>query len=270
MRTITLLTDFGTRDPYVAAMKGVLAARCSAPVADLSHELAPFDILGAAFFLRDAAPYWPEGTIFVVVVDPGVGTSRRILAVEREGRIFLAPDNGALHFFLVRGAGSPPAQLSVDDGPAESRPHVYSVVNADLFLSNGSNTFHGRDRFAPVAAALVNGIPIEELGPRIHDPVALPYVEPIYEEERITGTVIGIDRFGNILTDIPRPPFPPCARVGGVTIDRLARTYGDAAGITFIIGSMGRLEIALPQASAADLLHLRAGDRLEITKCRTE
>ncbi|HKO57403.1 MAG TPA: SAM-dependent chlorinase/fluorinase [Thermoanaerobaculia bacterium] len=249
MRTISLLTDFGTRDPYVAAMKGVLASRCNASVVDLSHEIAPFDLLGAAFFLRDVVPYWPAGTIFVVVVDPGVGTSRRILAVEREGQVFLAPDNGVLQF--VRGVAR-------------------SVENASLFLPNGSNTFHGRDRFAPVAAALANGLPLEDLGPPIDDPVRLPYVEPIYEEERITGTVIGIDRFGNIITDIERLPFAPCAQVNGITIDRLARTYGEATGPCFVVGSAGRLEIAIPRASAADLLHLRAGDRLDIVKCRTE
>ncbi|HEV7923142.1 MAG TPA: SAM-dependent chlorinase/fluorinase [Thermoanaerobaculia bacterium] len=268
MPTITLLTDFGTRDPYVAAMKGVLVSRCSAPVVDLSHEIAPFDLLGAAFFLRDVVAYWPAGTIFVVVVDPGVGTSRRMIAVARDSRIFLAPDNGVLHFECR--TGSQPAQRSVDAGPAESRPHTYSIENSALFLPNGSNTFHGRDRFAPVAAALANGLPLADLGPPIDDPVPLPYVEPVYEEERITGTVIGIDRFGNILTDIARLPFPPCARIGSTTIDQIARTYGEAAGLCFVVGSAGRLEIAMPQASAADLLHLRAGDRLDITKCRTE
>src|SRR5947209_13822176 len=152
MRTLALLTDFGTRDPYVAAMKGVIAARCEAPILDLTHDIAPFDIWEAAFFLRDVARYWPAGTIFVCVVDPGVGTARRIVAVESEGRIFLAPDNGLLHF--VRG-------------------DAYEVQDEWLFLAYGSTTFRGRDRFAPVAAAVANGTPLERLGHRIADRVPL-------------------------------------------------------------------------------------------------
>ncbi|MBV9495343.1 MAG: SAM-dependent chlorinase/fluorinase [Acidobacteria bacterium] len=250
MRTITLLTDFGTRDPYVAAMKGVLAARCSAPVFDLSHDIAPFDILGAAFFLRDVVNYWPPETIFVVVIDPGVGTSRRMLAVEREDRIFLAPDNGVLQFVMGR---------------------AFSIERESLFLPNGSNTFHGRDRFAPVAAAIANGFPLADLGPPVDNPVRLPYGEPVYEAERIRATVVGVDRFGNVISDIENLPFAPCARIGGVTIDRLERNYGDAGdGPFFLIGSAGRLEISIRNASAAAALQLRAGDRLDIVKCLTE
>src|SRR5439155_24216743 len=135
MRTISLLTDFGTRDPYVAAMKGVIASRSDACVVDLSHDVTPFDVLGAAFFLHDAVPWWPGGTIFVVVIDPGVGSARRIIAVQHDHHLFLAPDNGVLHFFL-------------DDA------RVVSVVNESLFLPNGSHTFQRRDRFPPVAPAL--------------------------------------------------------------------------------------------------------------------
>lgn len=250
MRTITLLTDFGTRDPYVAAMKGVLAARCSAPLIDLSHDIAPFDILGAAFFLRDVVSYWPPETIFVVVIDPGVGTLRRMLAVEREDRVFLGPDNGVLQFVMGR---------------------TFSIERESLFLPNGSHTFHGRDRFAPIAAAIANGFPLADLGPEITDPIRLPYEEPVYEAERIRGTVIGVDRFGNVITDIEDLPFPPCARIGGVTIDRLERNYGDAGdGPFFLIGSAGRLEISIRNASAAAALQLRAGDRLDIMQCLTE
>jgi S-adenosylmethionine hydrolase len=146
MRRIALLTDFGTRDPYVAAMKGVLASRTDAPVVDLTHETEPFDVFGAAWFLRDVVRWWPEGTIFVCVVDPGVGTSRRIVAAESDGRFFLAPDNGLLTF--VANAG-------------------HAVTNEAFFLPKGSTTFHGRDRFAPVAAAIANGTAIEEMGPRV-------------------------------------------------------------------------------------------------------
>jgi S-adenosylmethionine hydrolase len=233
MRTIALLTDFGTRDPYVAAMKGVIVSRCQARIVDLSHEIGPFDVWEGAFFLRDVARYWPEGTVFVCVVDPGVGTARRIIAVESDGRFFLAPDNGLLHFV---------------DGDA------YHVTNETLFLPNGSTTFHGRDRFAPVAAALANGSPIGELGPRIDDRMPLDYTP---------GCIIRIDRFGNCITDLVPPEEPFAVLVGDQRIDDIRTTYtGDGAFV--IVGSTGCIEISVAGGSAASLLHLRRGDRITI------
>jgi len=233
MRTIALLTDFGTRDPYVAAMKGVIVSRCQARIVDLSHEIAPFDVWEGAFFLRDVARYWPEGTVFVCVVDPGVGTARRIIAVESDGRFFLAPDNGLLHFV---------------DGDA------YEVANESLFLPRGSTTFHGRDRFAPVAAALANGMRIDEVGPRIDDRVPLGYTP---------GCIIRIDRFGNCITDLVPPEEPFAMLVGEQRIDDIRTTYtGDGAFV--IVGSTGCIEISVAGGSAASLLHLRRGDRVAI------
>ena len=231
--TIALLTDFGTRDPYVAAMKGVIASRCEASVADLTHDIAPFDVWEAAFFLRDAARYWPAGTIFVCVVDPGVGTARRIIAVESDGRIFLAPDNGLLHII---------------DGEA------HEVTNESLFLPNGSTTFHGRDRFAPVAAALANGANADNLGPRIDDRVPLDY-NP--------GAIIRIDRFGSCITDLVPLDTPFAVRVNDRRIDNLRTAYtGDGAFL--IVGSTGCVDISVANGSAASLLHLRRGDRVTI------
>ena len=233
MRTIALLTDFGTRDPYVAAMKGVIVSRCQARIVDLSHEIAPFDVWEGAFFLRDVSRYWPEGTVFVCVVDPGVGTARRIIAVESDGRFFLAPDNGLLHFV---------------DGDA------YEVANESLFLPRGSTTFHGRDRFAPVAAALANGMRIDEVGPRIDDRVPLGYTP---------GCIIRIDRFGNCITDLVPPEEPFAMLVGEQRIDDIRTTYtGDGAFV--IVSSTGCIEISVAGGSAASLLHLRRGDRVAI------
>jgi len=233
MSTIALLTDFGTRDPYVAAMKGVIASRCEASIVDLTHEIAPFDAWEAAFFLRDIVRYWPAGTIFVCVVDPGVGTARRIVAVESNGKIFLAPDNGLLHFI---------------DGNA------YDVTNESLFLPDGSTTFHGRDRFAPVAAALANGTKINDLGPRIDDRVPLDYMP---------GAIIRIDRFGNCVTDLVPLSTPFAIVAGDRRIDDLRATYtGD--GVFLIIGSTGCVEISVANGSAASLLQLRRGDRVTI------
>jgi S-adenosyl-L-methionine hydrolase (adenosine-forming) len=234
MRTIALLTDFGTRDPYVAVMNGVIASRCQARIADLTHEIAPFDVWEAAFFLRDVMAYWPEETIFVCVVDPGVGTARRILAVESERRFYLAPDNGLLTF--VEGA-------------------THAITNESLFLPHGSSTFHGRDRFAPVAAAIANGTRIDELGPRVDDRVLLDY-EP--------GMIVRIDRFGNCITDIVPPPVMPFAVVvRDLRIDNIRTTYG-GDGAFAIVGSTGCIEISVASASAATLLQLSRGDRVTI------
>src|ERR1019366_519843 len=147
MQTIALLTDFGTRDPYVAAMKGVIASRCEARIADLTHCIAPFDVWEGAFFLRDVVAYWPEGTVFVCIVDPGVGSSRRILALESAGRFFLAPDNGLLHFVLKESrfvgggflAHPPPRPLGMTATTFGGA--VFSVTNESLFLPRGSTTF---------------------------------------------------------------------------------------------------------------------------------
>jgi S-adenosyl-L-methionine hydrolase (adenosine-forming) len=247
MQAIALLTDFGTRDPYVAAMKGVLASRTSVPLHDLTHDIAPYDVLGAAWFLGTVVRYWPAGTIFVCIVDPGVGTMRRIVAVEEEGRIFLAPDNGLLTF--VRG-------------------EMFSVENESLFLPGGSNTFHGRDRFAPVAAALANGLALEEAGPRIDSILTLSYTPPSYEDTVVRGTVVAVDRFGNVITDVEasRIPFAPFALTAhDIHLDRLEQNYGDAApGPFLIVGSTGCIEISIANASAAERLHLRRLQRVAI------
>ena len=248
LHRIALLTDFGTRDPYVAAMKGVIAARTDVAVHDLGHDIAPFDVLEGAWFLRTVVPYWPAGTIFVCVVDPGVGTSRRIVAVEEEGRVFLAPDNGLLTFVHSRGV-------------------AHSVENAALFLRTTATTFHGRDRFAPVAAAIANGTPLADLGPRVDDLVRLRYEPPRYGEI-VQGTIVAVDRFGNAITDIERSrvPFEPFAlKVRDLTLERVEQTYGGAApGPFLIVGSSGCIEISVANASAAERLQLRRLERVEL------
>jgi S-adenosylmethionine hydrolase len=234
---IALLTDFGTRDPYVAAMKGVIASRTNVDIVDLTHEIAPFDVLEAAWFLRNVVPYWPAGTIFVCVVDPGVGTSRKILACASEGRVLLAPDNGLLTFV--------------------HRDVAYSIEHESLFLPQGSTTFHGRDRFAPVAAALANGLPIGEVGPRVENIVTLDYEPPIYGDDLVRGTIVVIDRFGNAITDIEATRVPFALR--------LETSYGDAGeGAFHIIGSSGTVEISIANGSAAQALQLTRLGRIEL------
>ena len=225
-------------------MKGVIVSRCDAAIHDLTHAIAPQDVFEAAWFLRTVERWWPDGTIFVCVVDPGVGTSRRIIAIENEDRLFLAPDNGLLTF--ISGT-------------------AVSVENESFFLPNGSTTFHGRDRFAPVAAAIANGTALDDLGPRIDDIVRLDYARPVYADT-ITGTIVTIDRFGNAITDIERAriPFASFAlRTGDTMIAKLAKTY-ESREPFLIEGSTGMIEISIGGASAADVLHLRRGDPVEI------
>lgn len=247
MRRIALLTDFGTRDPYVAAMKGVIAGRTGAPILDLTHEIAPFDVFGAAWFLRTIVHDWPAETIFVCVVDPGVGSLRKIVSMEQDGRVFLAPDNGLLSL-IERGS-------------------ALSVENPSLFLPRNSSTFHGRDRFAPVAAALANGLALDALGPPLTDIVRLSYDPPSYGAE-VSGSIVAIDRFGNLITDIEasRIGFQRFAlEARGVAIDRLERTYAGAApGAFLIVGSSGCVEISVANGSAAERLQMRRLDRVRI------
>jgi len=247
MRHVALLTDFGMRDHYVAAMKGVIAARCDAAIDDLSHDIAAFDVFEAAWFLRGCARYWPAGTVFVVVIDPGVGTARRMLAVDDGARVFVGPDNGVLHFI---------------DGVARS------IENASLFLPDGYTTFHGRDRFAPVAAAIANGTPLDELGPRIDDRVKLDYTPPKYESNCATGCIIDVDRFGNCITDLEHARLgfePHMLRACGAVITRTSTTYAEAGrGPFMIVGSGGCYEISITNESAAEMLQLGRFDVVTI------
>ncbi|HET7712462.1 MAG TPA: SAM-dependent chlorinase/fluorinase [Thermoanaerobaculia bacterium] len=251
MPCIALLTDFGTRDPYLAVMKGVIVSRCSVPLFDLTHDIEPFDVFEAAWFLRTAVPWWPPGTIFVAVVDPGVGTERKLLACERAGRLFLAPDNGLLTFVCGDSA------------------QAVSVENESLFLPDGSTTFHGRDRLAPVAAALANGVTLDQLGEPVREIVRLDYAPPVYAPH-VRGTIVSVDRFGNLITDVEadRIGFDELLLMAkDVTIDRHFKNYALGGSDPFlIIGSTGCVEISVGGGSAADVLHLRRGDRVEIRR----
>jgi S-adenosylmethionine hydrolase len=185
---IALLTDFGTRDPYVAQVKGVIASRCDAEIVDLTHEIAAYDVAEGAFFLRDTAASLrgDRQVIVVAVVDPGVGSARRLLAGVDLGVTFLGPDNGLLSLVLGHEA------------------EVYEVNDEALFLPAAGSTFHGRDRLAPAAAALARGVAIGELGVRVklESIVRLDYAAPSYEGGVAIGTVTAIDRFGNVATDL--------------------------------------------------------------------
>lgn len=249
--TVALITDFGTRDPYAASVRLLLRSHTAAHILDLTHDIAPHDVWEAAFFLRFALDAW-EGTaplIVAAVVDPGVGSERRILAAQKGEVILLAPDNGLLEPVL--------------DGDWDVR----SVENRDLFRIEVSSTFHGRDRFAPVAAALAEEFPFERLGPPVSPVGTLGYAPAMREGDLVRGTAIVIDRFGNIITDVPsrwlQAEQPWIANLGEREVRDRAATYADRAGSAdpFLIpGSRGTIEISVAGASAAALLQSRPRD----------
>jgi len=256
---ILLLTDFGTRDGYPAVMKGVIwSIAPQAEVADLAHDIPPQDVLAAALTLGRAAPYFPAGTVFVAVVDPGVGTSRRPLAARLGAHLFAAPDNGLLTVVLQKAERSgAPVELVHLDRPGYWLPQV-------------SRTFHGRDIFAPVAAHLANGAALTELGTPIADPIRLRLPEARRTRQGWQGEVIHIDHFGNLATNLGREHLPPAGeveiRIRGERIAGVAEAFGEkpAGSLTALIDSAGALSIAVVNGSAAERLHAGVGEVVEM------
>jgi S-adenosylmethionine hydrolase len=251
MKTISLLTDFGLTDAYVGVMKGAILTHVDRPVqlVDLSHGVAPGDISGAAYLLASSWRYFPPGTIHVAVVDPGVGSKRRILIAEADGAVFIAPDNGLLTRVL---------------GEAEKR-RVYSIENRVFYLSPMSRTFHGRDVFAPLAAAMVRGIKLEDLGNVIEDWVTLPLQLAEHGEGgAVSGQVIYIDRYGNMVTNIAgnELPLSPVVHVKDKKLRGVSGSYGAVAEgeALAIVGSTHRLEISVRGGSAAAVFGMKVGD----------
>lgn len=245
MPIITLTTDFGLKDHYVGVMKGViLGVAPAATVVDITHGIEPQNLHQAAVVLANAATYFPAGTIHVVVVDPGVGTDRRVLLAEAGGHLILMPDNGVL---TRLAAVSPPERVT-------------AVMAARFFRPRVSATFHGRDIFAPVAAHLANGLSPGELGPTVDDWVRLEWPEPCGEAGRIEGLVLYADRFGNLITTIDAETAAALgdgarATVAGRTCS-LVRTYADAppGEVVALVGSSDLVEISVVQGSALDAL----------------
>ena len=238
---VTLLTDFGTKDHYVAVMKGVIARICpAAQVIDISHEVEPFQIAEGAYLLSQAWRWFPEWTVHVAVVDPGVGSKRRPIAAQAEGHTFVLPDNGLL------------SQL----GATEIT--VREIADEAFMLQPVSRTFHGRDIFAPTAAFLASGVAFEEVGPEVRDWLRLP-------PDR--GSVLHVDRFGNIVTGMRASVCRGQAiRLGATVVDRRVMSYADApANELFLIeGSGGYMEVSLREASAAQRIGCRAGDPITL------
>jgi S-adenosyl-L-methionine hydrolase (adenosine-forming) len=241
MTIVTLLTDFGLADSYVGEVKGAILSRApEATLVDISHRVAPGDVRAAQYLLGRAWAYFPRGTVHLAVVDPGVGTERRALAAEHAGHYFLAPDNGLLSFLAddVRFFA-----LSI---PAKAAP-----------------TFHGRDLFAPAAAALVLGEPIDSLGATVMQPVRVPLPQPRTAGGTVNGEVIYVDQYGTLVSNISPAALAPGAsiRVAGAEVGPVRRTFADVprGALVAFVGSGGTLEIAVRDGSAVQRLGVGVG-----------
>ncbi|MBW3660800.1 MAG: SAM-dependent chlorinase/fluorinase [Gemmatimonadetes bacterium] len=256
---VTLTTDFGTADGYVGAMKGVIAFIApDAVIHDLTHDIPPQGVREAAFALYSATPFWPEGTVHCVVVDPGVGTERRPIAVRtREGRLFVGPDSGLFTLFC------PPF---VDD-----EPEVVELAERRWWrVEKPSATFHGRDVFAPVAAHLARAVDtgdfdLSDFGPSIDDMVCFDMPAPTEEGDAYRGEVVHVDHFGNVVTNLPErwvrhAGGEVVVEAGGKTMP-VVGTYGDVGvgELCALVGSSGWLEVSEREGSAAERLGLAAG-----------
>lgn len=256
---VTLTSDFGLSDPYVAAMKGViLGINPAVAIVDVTHDIRPQQIEEAAFVLQGAVPYFPEGTVHLVVVDPGVGTERRPLVVATPAGFFVGPDNGVLSVALpddMREAGE--AEL----------PDGYRAIVIKPERPGGreiSSTFHGRDVFAPAAAHLTLGIPLESLGEPARSLTSLPpFRASRGNDGALRGRVVHIDRFGNLMTDVRAGDLSGTrvmVEIKGRRIDGLSGTYVAEKGrLLALIGSSGYVEVAVSQGSAAELLQTQVG-----------
>jgi S-adenosyl-L-methionine hydrolase (adenosine-forming) len=255
---ITLTTDFGTDSPYVAQMKGViLSINPAVSLVDITHAVPPQDVAQGALALMDATPRFPLGSIHVCVVDPGVGTERKIVCAEIGGRLYVAPDNGLLGH-LIRGA--PPTR-------------VVLITNTLYQLPTPSMTFHGRDIMAPAAAHLSLGTDIEALGPPAGGLVQLDWPTVVVENGRIAASVITRDSFGNLITNIERGDFAAMdsresaiVHCGGRAITGIVSTYSQQppGTVVALFGSSGRLEIAVVNGNAAEELNVWVGDPVTV------
>jgi S-adenosylmethionine hydrolase len=250
---LTLTTDFGLSGHYVGSMKGVILGICPVTlIVDISHQVSPYAIAEGAFLIAQAYRTFPRGTVHVVVVDPGVGSERRPILMEAAGQYFVAPDNGVLGMILAR-----------------EKHKVRVISNPRYFRQPVSQTFHGRDIFAPAGAHIASGVRLSCFGKVIAD-----YVRPSFAEPRQTGPdawageILTVDRFGNVVTNFPADDFPRFAElaIGGANVGRLVHSYAEApeGELVVIAGSSGYLEVSLNQGSAAGKIGCRAGDPCHI------
>ena len=263
---ITLTTDFGLQDSFVGQLKGaLLTANRSVQIIDLCHAVPPHDILSAALTIHTSYTYFPEGSLHLIVVDPGVGSRRHLLVAEADNHLFVAPDNGLLSLFFTDNTISA----------------LYRIENASLFSKNISNTFHGRDIMAPVAAELAGGMAPDQVGPAttIDSCIHLDLPKPTVSSSEIVGQIVQIDHFGNMRTNITRADldnFPPSTfpklRIKGQRMANFVRTYADVSSdrLLALIDSEGYLEIAVNRGNAARRLNSSIGDMVTVVMQQKE
>lgn len=258
-KIVTLTTDFGLKDPYVAAMKAaILGISPGVVIVDITHDVEKFNVREGAFVLGSATPYFPEGTVHVAVVDPGVGTQRRPIAIETKHSFFLGPDNGLLIL---------PAE-------AQGIKHICELTSRRFMLSHVSSTFHGRDIFAPAAAHLVNGTALEEFGPQLTNVVRPEFTKVVRSKNFLTGEILHVDNFGNIITNIHARDIAEF-REGMLLVEfpnhkvqvKVSHAYADSKlqEPLALVGSHNYLEIALNQGSAAAKFGSKAGDKITLS-----
>jgi hypothetical protein len=258
MRTIALLTDFGIQDNYVGAMKGViLSINSGAILVDITHQIKPGSIRDAAFLLVKTYRYFPKKTVFLVVIDPGVGSERKALAIKTKNYYFVGPDNGVL------------AWAAKDDGIVK----VVELKSKRYFLREVSSTFHGRDIFAPVSAYLAKGVVIEKLGPKLKGIKQLDLPQPKIKGNTLRGEVIYIDRFGNLVTNIKKDAFLSflggrrfIARLNNRRITKICDFYSQAQeDKPFLVeGGFSLLEVSLKNKSAQEYFRTKIGGKIVI------
>lgn len=259
---ITLLTDFGDRDYFVGSMKGViLTINPQTTIVDLSHHIVPHAVEEAAYVLKCCYASFPEGTVHVVVVDPGVGSLRRPLLVKTDRYFFLAPDNGILSYILDE----------------EDQVEAREITNRQFRLESPGTTFDGRDLFAPAAAWLTKNQPVSAFGPVVHDVQTFPISKPRWESGKLLGEIVYLDRFGNLISNITAAQLKeleavtkrpnPLIRMAGHLIRGLVGSYseGSPEAPCALINSNGYVEVFLKQADVAQLLKIRRGEQLTIS-----
>lgn len=268
---ITLTTDFGTQDPYVGVMKGVIhGISRHASIIDISHDVQPQSILEGAFIIGSSHRFFPKGTLHVAVVDPGVGTSRSALLLATPSAYFLGPDNGIFSHIVKEGTHGEPETSSGSQVRVPNDYRAYRLTNPEFWLHPVSSTFHGRDVFAPVAAHLSLGVSEDRLGEEIQQLTYLPVTQPQWKGDTLTGRVVHVDRFGNLITDIPASLLsqghPITVGIKEHRISGLSRSYAEGEWLLAIIGSNNTLELSVRNGSAAHSLGAGVGEEVIVRK----
>jgi S-adenosylmethionine hydrolase len=271
---ITLTTDFGYDDAYVAAVKGaILNINPQATIVDVSHSIRPQDILQAAFILNTAYRYFPKQTVHVAIVDPGVGSERRGIILKTPSAIFVAPDNGILSYviddlFSVDGRSVIEQTHGLTELVFKKGLEAAAITDPRFWRHPVSPTFHGRDIFAPVAAGLSLDISPYEFGEKISSLHVLPIAKPLFDPDgNVLGQVLHVDRFGNLITNIRSNNLPGkniMIQVGGRCVQGMSDYYAQGEGIMAVVGSSGYLEISLRDGSACDFLDVGLGDEIRV------